>query len=211
MVPSVLSYRFNSSVRFSSWHFWNIFSIVIQMLSKNFFKKTLFGKIHHGPTIIPLRPLPSTLLHFYPLHPRGIIWTRNIIIVRLHMSEKLSNGKYKQHDYPLIFAMMDIKQALKITVWSRISRNYHHPVMYSTLCINSEKVLLTKSIRSYWGNGSLALKVLWITETHKVAQLCMYLECWKDCFRARVGLNGTQYGIVLHVIELKSLTYLLVI
>ena len=36
------------------------------------------------------------------------------------MSEELSNGKYKQHYYPLIFAMMDIKQALKIKVWSRI-------------------------------------------------------------------------------------------
>ena len=38
------------------------------------------------------------------------------------MSKKFSNGTYKQHNYPLIIAMMDIKQALKIGVGSRISR-----------------------------------------------------------------------------------------
>ena len=146
------------------------------MLSKNDSNKrpdfeTFMGQLYYSVEATSILMVAC----FYPLHPRWIISTRNM------------------------------------NTWYLFTSPYEWKILKSLWCLV----------------GYLMHK---FREVHQVSLrprlLCMYLECWKDCFRVanntstenpywyltfkavhkhsqglrmRVGLNGTQYGIVLHV------------
>ena len=98
------------------------------------------------------------------------------------MSEKFSNGTYKQHNYPLIIAMMDIKQALKIGVGSRISRIVQSlppppPVMYSTCTLHKFQKKLCPLKASGLIEEIFRLPSRLYELLKLIRLLCMYLEC----------------------------------